>query len=239
MGFCFAEIVTQRNFDEFSGAPVAVLWVKRRAIALHFPSMISRYFFDGYEEARVGSFDKAQIATPVWLMDRLYRAPLSAQWPGRQGAEEVPDGFYLLKDGKPIAFHDGVWKPATQPGTDLLSVFAAVAGRSAERDARAVIDHFVAALAPRPKKTTKAQARSAPSQPSGTAAPPSRDPFAVLKIPKTASLAEIKKARDQRLHENHPDRVAGMSEEIRRLAHEMTLEVNAAYAAITKPGRAR
>jgi len=56
-----------------------------------------------------------------------------------------------------------------------------------------------------------------------------KDPYKVLGIDSTASDDEVKKAYRKMAMKYHPDRVAGMSEEIQRNAAEQMKEINEAY----------
>ncbi len=81
-------------------------------------------------------------------------------------------------------------------------------------------------------RVVKAALRAMPAQGVGSAPPPprrDRDPHDVLGVARGASEAEIRAAYQQKMRENHPDRVADMSREIRDLAEERTKEINAAY----------
>ncbi len=66
----------------------------------------------------------------------------------------------------------------------------------------------------------------------------SRDPYKVLGITKEATDDEVKKAYRKMAMKYHPDRVAGMSEEMQRNAAEQMKEINRAYEIIkeTRPG---
>jgi len=57
-------------------------------------------------------------------------------------------------------------------------------------------------------------------------------PHEVLGLEPDASPAEIKAAYQKAIRENHPDRVADMSEDIRALAEKKTREATVAYDAI-------
>ena len=59
-----------------------------------------------------------------------------------------------------------------------------------------------------------------------------RDPYRVLGIESTATDDEVRKAYRRMAMKYHPDRVAGMSEEIQRNAAEQMKEINAAYETI-------
>lgn len=56
-----------------------------------------------------------------------------------------------------------------------------------------------------------------------------KDPYKVLGIDKSASDDEVKKAYRKMAMKYHPDRVAGMSEELQRNAAEQMKEINEAY----------
>ena len=51
----------------------------------------------------------------------------------------------------------------------------------------------------------------------------------VLGVPEGASLREVTAAYRRLIARNHPDKVAHLSERIRRVAEEETLRINAAY----------
>ena len=55
------------------------------------------------------------------------------------------------------------------------------------------------------------------------------DPHTVLGVPRSASQEEIRAAYRARMREYHPDRVAHLGEELQRLAHRKTLEIQRAY----------
>ena len=59
-----------------------------------------------------------------------------------------------------------------------------------------------------------------------------KDPYKVLGITKDATDDEVRKAYRRMAMKYHPDRVAGMSEEIQRNAAEQMKEINQAYEAI-------
>ena len=63
-----------------------------------------------------------------------------------------------------------------------------------------------------------------------------KDPYKVLGIDSSASDDEVKKAYRRMAMKYHPDRVAGMSEEMQRNAAEQMKEINEAYEVI-KTGR--
>ena len=70
-------------------------------------------------------------------------------------------------------------------------------------------------------------------RPSGVAPPaasaPERAPHDVLGVSARATPDEARAAYQRLVHENHPDRVASMSQEIRDLAERRTKELNRAY----------
>lgn len=53
----------------------------------------------------------------------------------------------------------------------------------------------------------------------------------VLRVPRGASLKEVTAAYRELIAQNHPDKVAHLSERIRRVADEETRRINAAYEA--------
>ena len=68
-------------------------------------------------------------------------------------------------------------------------------------------------------------------RPSPAAAPRHAGPawWEVLKLPRGASLQEAAAAYRDLIQKNHPDKVAHLSERIRRVADEETRRINAAY----------
>ncbi len=71
------------------------------------------------------------------------------------------------------------------------------------------------------------------------AAPPAggrraRDPWTVLGVPRDAGPDAIARAYREQLKRYHPDRVAGLGDELQALAHEKTLEIQRAYDALTR-----
>ena len=77
---------------------------------------------------------------------------------------------------------------------------------------------------------THAQQRNpAPETSQGSRAPSDRSARAVLGVDGHASLEAIKQAYRQRIAEYHPDKVANLGIELRRVADEMTRKINTAY----------
>jgi DnaJ-domain-containing protein 1 len=56
------------------------------------------------------------------------------------------------------------------------------------------------------------------------------DPHAVLGVARGATRDEIAQAYRDQMKRYHPDRVADLGDELRRLAHEKTVEIQRAYA---------
>ena len=55
------------------------------------------------------------------------------------------------------------------------------------------------------------------------------DPYAVLGISRTAGPKEIQTAYRERMREYHPDKVAHLGEDLQKLAHQRSLEIQQAY----------
>jgi uncharacterized membrane protein YkvA (DUF1232 family) len=85
---------------------------------------------------------------------------------------------------------------------------------------------------PRPQPQTDQRAGNQRAQPS--AEPEQQearwDPYAVLGIQRGASREQITRAYRKQMKRYHPDRVAGLGEELQRVAHEKTVEIQRAYA---------
>ncbi len=60
------------------------------------------------------------------------------------------------------------------------------------------------------------------------------DPHAILGVPHGASRDAVTQAYRERLKEYHPDRVASLGTELRDLAHRKTLDIQRAYAELTR-----
>jgi uncharacterized membrane protein YkvA (DUF1232 family) len=74
-------------------------------------------------------------------------------------------------------------------------------------------------------------ARTRRSQPAGE---PPADPYAVLGVEPGASLEEVTHAYREQMKRYHPDRVAGLGEELQEVAHRRSIEIQQAYAELTK-----
>jgi uncharacterized membrane protein YkvA (DUF1232 family) len=80
-------------------------------------------------------------------------------------------------------------------------------------------------------------ARAAPPAAAGTSDPSSDapwDPYAILGVAGGASAEEIAAAYREQMQRYHPDRVAHLGEELQRLAHRKTLDIQRAYAELSK-----
>lgn len=55
------------------------------------------------------------------------------------------------------------------------------------------------------------------------------DPYSILEVSQGASQDEIQTAYRARMREYHPDKVAHLGEELQKLAHERTVEIQQAY----------
>jgi preprotein translocase subunit Sec63 len=69
------------------------------------------------------------------------------------------------------------------------------------------------------------------SLPPAAAREPARwDPYTVLGVDPGATRDEIAQAYRDQMKRYHPDRVADLGDDLRRLAHEKTVEIQRAYA---------
>ena len=68
----------------------------------------------------------------------------------------------------------------------------------------------------------------------GPGATPRWDPYSVLGVKRGASRDEIVQAYRAQLKRYHPDRVAGLGDELQQLAHRKTVELQRAYAELTR-----
>jgi uncharacterized membrane protein YkvA (DUF1232 family) len=83
------------------------------------------------------------------------------------------------------------------------------------------------------------QSRSdaASDTPERTRAQGAKDPYAVFNVPRTATAEEINERYRELMKQYHPDRVANLGKELRDLAHEKSIEIQAAYDQLV-PNRA-
>ena len=69
-------------------------------------------------------------------------------------------------------------------------------------------------------------------------APPRRpgtwDPHAVLGLPRGATAEDVNRAYREQMKLYHPDRVADLGEELRRVAHEKTVAIQRAYEELSR-----
>ncbi len=70
-----------------------------------------------------------------------------------------------------------------------------------------------------------------PARPTGT---PGWDPYAVLGIPRSASPDDVTHAYRELMKQYHPDKVETLGPELRRLAHEKTVDIQRAYDQLRK-----
>ena len=66
---------------------------------------------------------------------------------------------------------------------------------------------------------------------------PDKDYYSVLGVPPDTGADQIRKAFRERVRACHPDRVANLDEDLRRLAEEKMVELNEAYAVLRNPAR--
>jgi preprotein translocase subunit Sec63 len=60
------------------------------------------------------------------------------------------------------------------------------------------------------------------------------DPWAVLGVPRDASREQIARAYRDQVKRYHPDRVADLGPELQQVAHRKTVELQRAYAELTR-----
>jgi len=82
------------------------------------------------------------------------------------------------------------------------------------------------------QRRLQASPAAAPASESGFAEAIPNDPYELLGITYGATADEITRAYRAQLMRYHPDRVAGLGEELQRLAHERTIASQRAYAAL-------
>jgi DnaJ-domain-containing protein 1 len=112
-----------------------------------------------------------------------------------------------------------------KPSMSWLDYAFGVASRAAKKTLGEMKEEYQAGREGRPSPKAAARPDSGPApRPAG----PSW--WEVLKVPRGASLREAAAAYRELIQKNHPDKVAHLSERIRKVADEETRRINAAYA---------
>ena len=75
----------------------------------------------------------------------------------------------------------------------------------------------------------RAESTTRPTEDAADSARAAWDPYAVLKIRRGAARADITRAYRQQMKQYHPDRVNQLGEELQRVAHQKTLDIQRAY----------
>ena len=65
---------------------------------------------------------------------------------------------------------------------------------------------------------------------------PKATPYQVLDLPPNASPHEVEERYKSLMKQYHPDKVAHLGEDLRRLAHEKTIEIQQAYQTLVSRG---
>ena len=110
-------------------------------------------------------------------------------------------------------------------GMSWLDYALGVASRAAKKTWGEVREEYKAGREGKPSP-------GAARRPAGAPAPKRTGPpwWEVLHVPRGASLKEAVAAYRELIQKNHPDKVAHLSEKIRRVADEETRRINDAYA---------
>jgi len=100
------------------------------------------------------------------------------------------------------------------------------------------------AVAPRPRMTARQRARGPGARTAGGAASPPPppgpepeapwDPYAILGVPRGASLDDVTRAYRAQMKLYHPDRVADLGPELQEVAHRKAIEIQRAYAELSE-----
>ena len=84
----------------------------------------------------------------------------------------------------------------------------------------------------RPRAESTARPQEGPTESRGT----QWDPYAVLGVHRGASQAEISHGYREQMKRYHPDRVNQLGEDLQRVAHQKTLEIQRAYDELRSAG---
>jgi DnaJ-domain-containing protein 1 len=110
-----------------------------------------------------------------------------------------------------------------------LDFFFGAASRSAKKTFGGLRAEFEAGKAGRPSPTAPQRRAAQQRGPVQVPARPGPAWWVVLGLPQGASLAQVTAAYRDLIQKNHPDKVAHLSETIRRVAETETRRINAAY----------
>ena len=222
-----------------------------------FPRGVAPFFAKAYPgHISLGRLRHAEVRQLGWF-DATFR---SRAGPMRGG---VGEGYYLFDRGLVIGHHMGIVNtrtvsvaPAELEAQRARVIRFGFAGVGAQDEvvehARQVIVTFDGLLGRRlgeahdaserwvrddeRERTPPPRGRRATSEPPPprAPAPAASDPFVVLGLARTATLAEAKAAFKEQMKLNHPDKVAHLSPALQAFAQAQVLEIKAAYDAVRK-----
>ena len=109
-----------------------------------------------------------------------------------------------------------------------------VASRAAKKTWNEVSTEYKAGREGRPSPREQQQQQQQRRNPAPGPQPAGPPWWEVLQLPRGASLPQAAAAYRDLIRKNHPDKVAQLSERIRRVAEEETRRINAAYAEAQK-----
>ncbi len=186
-----------------------------------------------------GTLRRDVAAEPIWWNKRFgpVLGPIKSGW-------EVPEGFYLFHNSKVVYKHSGKKERSSEEhimsiGVQLIGIaFPASNLTQAQRNNNASEDAnaFLYDIEPIIQKLIHRESSSekTPPQrpPASEAKQEPEDPYKILGVQRDASEEQIKKAYREKISLNHPDKVAHLSEKLRKTAHEETRWLTDAYEAI-------
>ena len=218
------EDLDQSSFAGFvKRTPYVLIHITAKS-RVHFSEDLVQYFHAEHGDAfSFGSFNPSNVPLKGWVL-RYVGASLS----NSGSLQEAPEGYYLFCDGAARTYHRGPMSREERNASGVaallslpfsLNVAGEIARESRERDISVVIKHFEIAL------VQAATATSPTIAPNAGAAPW----YKVLGVAPDAPDRVVEVARRDGLQKNHSDKVAHMSEAIRRVAEEKTTEINLAY----------
>jgi hypothetical protein len=209
-----ADVLNYSTFHDFvrehERAVVFASWLKHDDIN---PFVVQHFTRVRKERLPVVRLD---LSTGVDWFSTEVRAALG------EGHGPVDTFYYLIVTGSIVARHSGAID--NELALSAYALFSRDAGATtflSESKATTVITFFEPVLSRyKPRRAKKSVSPAAIEKPP--------DPHTVLGVKRGATDDEIDSAHRRRVLECHPDRVATMGPEIRKLAEKLTADINAA-----------
>ncbi len=207
--------------------------------ALFAPQILEHFRADYSDQVDAGCFGWSQVLAFAEWAPKIFGA-----------FSEKGSGYYLFVDGKCVAFHSGT---SSDPKEFRLDENIANVGMVAhltrngqlQQTAGAMLSHtqaervikcfepIVQRMLPlnRRSRTNNSETAQVTNSPEKAKVSSAHD---LLGVARHASPEEIKQAYRQAMAQNHPDKVAHLSDELQAVAQKKTREIKEAYEELMK-----